>query len=114
MQMKSIETRKSELETRRAQLVARMKQVDTELDSHDEKDWDDAAVEQEQDEVLEDLGEAAQAELRSIEAAFARIEEGEYGFCVTCGERIDEARLDLLPATPFCSAHAPGAKARQQ
>ncbi|MBC7146549.1 MAG: TraR/DksA family transcriptional regulator [Thioclava marina] len=108
--MKSVETRQAELEARRAQLMTRMEQVESELDSHVEKDWDDAAVEQEQDEVLEDLGESAQQELRAIEAALGRIAEGEYGFCVTCGERIDEARLDVLPATPFCRKHAPGAK----
>ncbi|KEO56109.1 TraR/DksA family transcriptional regulator [Thioclava pacifica] len=111
--MKSVEIRKTELEARRAQLLARMEQVESELDSHIEKDWADAAVEQEQDEVLEDLGESAQQELRAIEAALERIAEGEYGFCVTCGERIDEARLDLLPATPFCRNHAPGAKAKR-
>ncbi|PFG62678.1 TraR/DksA family transcriptional regulator [Thioclava sp. ES.031] len=112
--MKSIETRKSELETRRAQLSERMAQVESELESHEEKDWDDAAIEHESDEVLEDLGQSAQSEIRAIDAALARIEAGEYGFCVTCGERIDEARLDLLPATPFCRAHAPGAKATRQ
>ena len=51
--MKSIETRKSELETRRAQLSERMAQVESELESHEEKDWDDAAIEHESDEVLE-------------------------------------------------------------
>lgn len=110
--MKTVETRKTELETRRAQLFARMEKVESELDSHGEKDWDDAAIEQESDEVLEDLGAAAQNEIRAIDAALERIAEGEYGYCVTCGEKIDEARLDLLPATPFCQRHAPGAKGR--
>ncbi len=64
------------------------------------------ATEREGDEVLEDLGQSAQTELRMIEAALVRIEEGEYGYCVTCGEKISEERLDLIPATPFCAEHA--------
>jgi RNA polymerase-binding transcription factor DksA len=83
-----------------------MIEVDAELDSHDSKDWEDLATEREADEVLEDLGQAAQAEIARIDAALRRIEVGEYGYCVTCGERIAEERLDLVPATPFCKLHA--------
>ncbi|MCL7465026.1 TraR/DksA C4-type zinc finger protein [Phaeovulum sp. NW3] len=104
--MKSVETRKAELETRRAQLTQRMQSIDSELDQHQEKDWEELATEREQDEVLEDLGHAAQAEIRMIDAALQRIIEGEYGFCVTCGARIAEERLDVLPGTPFCRDHA--------
>jgi RNA polymerase-binding transcription factor DksA len=57
--------------------------------------------------VLEDLGQSAQTELRMIDAAMARIEEGEYGYCTKCGDKIAEDRLDLLPATPFCANCAP-------
>ena len=38
-----------------------------------------------------------------IESALRRIDEGEYGYCVTCGAEIVSARLDLLPDTPFCA-----------
>lgn len=41
-------------------------------------------------------------ELRRIEAALRRWEEGEYGYCAECGEEIAEKRLDLDPATPLC------------
>ena len=61
------------------------------------------ATEREGDEVLEDLGQSAQLELRMIEAALKRIEAGEYGECVRCGNEIDPGRLNLLPATPFCA-----------
>ncbi len=37
-----------------------------------------------------------------IKAALARLEEGEYGACVTCGEEIGEARLAVDPTTPTC------------
>lgn len=41
-------------------------------------------------------------ELRRIDAALARLEEGEYGFCVECGEAIDPKRLEIDPAAPRC------------
>lgn len=106
--MKSVETRKAELAARRDALVARIEEIGQELEGHDSKDWEELAVEREGDEVLEDLGLSAQAELRMIDAAMNRIAEGEYGACVKCGADIAEERLDLLPATPFCRNCAPG------
>ena len=100
--MKTVEMRRAELEARRDDLTRRMQVIDAELDSHDSKDWEELATEREGDEVLEDLGMAAQTELRMIDAALARIEAGEYGICATCGATISEERLDVLPATPFC------------
>lgn len=47
-----------------------------------------------------------QVELRKIKAALVRIDEGEYGFCVVCGEEIARARLDLDPAAATCILHA--------
>jgi len=104
--MTSTAKRKAELEARRDFLQRRIAGIGAELDSHDAKDWEEMATEREGDEVLEDLGQSAQTELRMIEAALVRIEEGEYGYCVTCGEKISEERLNLIPATPFCAEHA--------
>jgi DnaK suppressor protein len=39
---------------------------------------------------------------RAIEAALARLEAGEYGECVRCGEPIDPRRLALDPAAAQC------------
>jgi DnaK suppressor protein len=41
-------------------------------------------------------------EVARIESALERIEQGEYGYCVSCGEPIAPRRLELDPATPFC------------
>jgi DnaK suppressor protein len=43
-----------------------------------------------------------QLELTRIQAAFKRLEEGEYGACVSCGEEIGRKRLEVDPATPTC------------
>ena len=41
-------------------------------------------------------------ELARIDSALERIEQGEYGYCVSCGEPIAPKRLELDPATPLC------------
>ncbi|HMB77070.1 MAG TPA: TraR/DksA C4-type zinc finger protein [Kiloniellaceae bacterium] len=45
-------------------------------------------------------------ELKRIEAALQRIEEGEFGYCLLCGEEIEVKRLDLDPTLPTCVACA--------
>ncbi|MEM1388337.1 MAG: TraR/DksA C4-type zinc finger protein [Pseudomonadota bacterium] len=37
-----------------------------------------------------------------LNAALARLDEGEFGYCVACGEAIAPARLALDPAIPTC------------
>ncbi|WNO53088.1 TraR/DksA family transcriptional regulator [Stakelama saccharophila] len=43
-----------------------------------------------------------QQERAAIDAALRRIEEGEFGYCLTCGEEIAEARLDHTPTATTC------------
>lgn len=45
-------------------------------------------------------------QVQMIDAALQRLADGEYGFCVVCGEHIDTARLALDPAVPTCITHA--------
>ena len=105
--MTSVAERKTVLEARRKALTTRIAGIGEEFDTHEARDWEEMATERESDEVLEDLGLSAQHEIRMIDAALQRVADGEYGFCVTCGAAIDDARLDVLPATPFCKTCAP-------
>ena len=43
-----------------------------------------------------------QLELQRIEASLKRIEEGDYGYCISCGEQIPLRRLELDPTLPTC------------
>jgi len=45
-------------------------------------------------------------ELAAIEGALRRIELGEYGDCVVCGEEIDIRRLRIAPTSTSCVACA--------
>ncbi len=45
-------------------------------------------------------------DLRKIDAALTRIEDGEFGYCAVCGDAIEPGRLDLDPAAATCVAHA--------
>jgi RNA polymerase-binding transcription factor DksA len=100
--MTDLAQRRAQLTDRLTVLETRLHEIDNELDSHNSRDLEELAVEREGDEVLERLGVSGQAEIARIRAALARMEAGEYGFCVSCGAEISEQRLDLLPATPFC------------
>lgn len=88
--------------TRRQELTQRLGKIDDDLNDPRSADMEEQAVEAENDEVLEGLGHAGEAELKGIDAAIERIGKGTYGVCVTCGAPIVPERLALLPATPFC------------
>jgi RNA polymerase-binding transcription factor DksA len=98
--------RKAMLEERLIELGARLDEIEAELDSHHNPDWEDLATEREGDEVLEATGIAGQREIAMIRSALGRLAQGSYGLCVRCGEPIAEARLDLVPWTPHCRSCA--------
>ncbi|UCH75863.1 MAG: TraR/DksA C4-type zinc finger protein [Rhodospirillales bacterium] len=52
--------------------------------------------------MAQEVARRREVEIRRIEAALERIEDDEYGYCVTCGEEIARKRLELDPATPNC------------
>ncbi len=52
------------------------------------------------------LAESLQDQLSAVESALGKMDDGTYGQCVTCGKAISAARLEAMPATPFCIDHA--------
>ncbi|MEJ7567797.1 MAG: TraR/DksA C4-type zinc finger protein [Gaiellaceae bacterium] len=62
----------------------------------------DAASETYERELDEGLEEDAQAQLREVDDALARIEDGTYGTCTACGKQIPAARLEAVPWTKLC------------
>jgi DnaK suppressor protein len=47
---------------------------------------------------------AMQRRLQQVRAALRRLDEDEYGVCVTCGEGVGFPRLEAQPEAPFCIA----------
>ncbi len=91
------------LRERLKELTARLGRIEQDLDETPSADFGERATEREGDEVLESLGAAGLQEVRMIEAALKRIEEGEFGYCVNCGRPIASARLDLVPHAARCA-----------
>ncbi|HSM42296.1 MAG TPA: TraR/DksA family transcriptional regulator [Afifellaceae bacterium] len=56
-----------------------------------------------QRQAMAEASERARAlEVQKIVAALHRIEDGEYGYCVECGEEISHKRLEIDPAASHC------------
>ncbi|MCI0401269.1 MAG: TraR/DksA C4-type zinc finger protein [Gammaproteobacteria bacterium] len=93
------------LTSRRAELEQRLSNIKDEVrHTHKplEQDFAEQAVERENDEVLDALGEAARIELAEIRKALARIDRDEYGICTVCGKTIPKERLQVLPYSDRC------------
>ncbi|MBD3647439.1 MAG: TraR/DksA family transcriptional regulator [Pseudomonadales bacterium] len=60
------------------------------------------SVEMENQQLVYALDEEGRRELRQIDRALARLDEGSYGECVKCGRAIAEGRLAALPYTELC------------
>tara|TARA_R110000824_G_scaffold80179_1_gene201840 strand:- start:677 stop:1000 length:324 start_codon:yes stop_codon:yes gene_type:complete len=102
MSMNLGEKMKPVLEKRLAVLKEEIADIDQTLREPDSQDFEERATENEGDEVLEDLGNAALTEIAQIETALERIAGGTYGDCVTCGEAIPPARLEAVPQAAQC------------
>jgi RNA polymerase-binding transcription factor DksA len=48
------------------------------------------------------LRERALAKIASVEDALESLDEGSYGTCERCGEKIEPERLEILPNTTLC------------
>ncbi len=100
--------RREELQNRVRQITDDVRHVSGPLSS----DFAEQAVEREGEEVLDALGEAGRVELRQISRALARIDQGDYGTCVSCGEEIPMTRLEVLPFSDRCVPCAEEADSR--
>lgn len=54
------------------------------------------------DEVVDELDELGNIELRDIDSALARIKKGNFGECISCGGKIPVKRLSAIPYASQC------------
>jgi DnaK suppressor protein len=75
-----------------------------ELRSERELAPEDEAAEERAEEVRVRLSEREERELRDIDDALARIEQGRFGHCARCGGAIGRHRLRAIPEARHCMA----------
>lgn len=52
--------------------------------------------------VLYNLSEVQRQRVRDIEAALERLDQGEYGICLRCGDEIAPRRMEVRPFSRYC------------
>ena len=110
---------KKQLEAARARLLARREELEalaaTAAESRRPVELDQSRVGRlSRMDALQDQAMALETERRRdnerrrIEAALRRLAEGEFGYCLGCGEVIEAKRLALDPTAPQCVDCAAG------
>lgn len=92
----------AELSEKLAELEQRLATIKTDISKSHSPDSAEQAQERENDEVLEEIGRETEAAIVDTRLALARVQEGTYGQCVSCGEKIDADRLQIIPETIRC------------
>ena len=93
---------RQKLEAQKAELNTRVDKIKADIGRGLDADSKEQAGQLENKDVLDALANEANAEIAEINAALARLEEGNYGICSACGEDIDERRLEALPYAVEC------------
>lgn len=75
-------------------------------------DSGERATAMENSEVLDELAREAIDELSKINMALRRVESGDFGRCVHCGEEISPQRLKAVPWAAHCARCASRNEAR--
>lgn len=93
---------KAALQTQLDELLQRAGEIEKSLSSPGSADWEENAVESEDDEVLAGLSDLTKKEINEIRLALNRIETGHYGECTACGNPISKERLVAMPYATKC------------
>jgi DnaK suppressor protein len=104
--MPDAEAARKRLEASLAELEGRLANLARDLSEPPNRDWDEFAIEQEDDEALEHQAILVEKEIASVQRALGRIKDGSYGICVRCGEDIAPERLEARPEAALCIACA--------
>ena len=100
--MSKYEAAQTQLKEQLVRLLERAGRIAGDLRAIHDRDWQEQAIELENDEVLKGLDEMTLGEVHRIRAALRRIANGTYGSCSTCGRAIGEARLAAMPSATTC------------
>jgi DnaK suppressor protein len=105
MEKKKIDTFKKRLETRQQELrrtVTRTQADGRTADEDTAQDIADRAASSYNKEFLFSQSNNERQLLQMVEGALARIREGSFGECISCGREINPKRLEAVPWTRHC------------
>lgn len=102
MDRKSQERLRQNLLQKRLDLIARLERIEANLQRGLEADSAERAKQLEDSDVVDALGNDARLELEHIAATLRRMDDGEFGACITCGSSIEDARLEAYPYATEC------------
>ena len=105
MDKKKLEQFKKRLETREHELrtmVLRNDQEGRSADQEATQDIADRAASSYNKEFLFSQSNNDRQLLQMVEGALARIREGSFGECISCGKEINPKRLEAVPWTRHC------------
>ena len=105
MDKKRLDSFKKRLEQRQQELrqtVSRTQQDGRSADEDATQDVADKAANSYNKEFLFHQSNNDRQLLQMVEGALARIREGSFGQCISCGEDINPKRLEAVPWTRFC------------
>lgn len=99
--MTTVDTR-TRLETLATEYAARAEAITRDLSREHAQSFSEQATERQNDMVLQGLLADARVSIKEVQHALERLDNGTYGECEKCGEPINIARLEALPAAPLC------------
>jgi DnaK suppressor protein len=105
MDKRKVKTFRDKLLTRREGLVGQVQQAELysrERDAEATQDPADMAANAYTKELLVSMSDNDRQLLNLIDEALERIEDGDYGKCVRCGEALSEKRLEAVPWARHC------------
>ncbi len=99
---------KKEIEKIKKQLITKKKEILAVVSKNNEEseasigDMIDIASDSIEKELMFELSDNERLMLDAIDDALQKIDSGNYGICETCGEKIQDARLNAMPFARNC------------
>ena len=100
--MKEYEETRNSLIEMLEELDDRLARISQDIQEPLDQNVEEQATQAENNQVLDDLGNAARTEMEMVKQAIARIDIGQYGLCQVCGKPISKERLKVVPYSSLC------------
>ena len=84
------------------ELLIRAQEIEGALCPPGSRDWEENAIESEDDEVLTSVSDTTRGEIAEVQLAIHLIDTGRYGKCTICHTAILPERLAAIPYATRC------------